>query len=137
MSRLKEDMMLQVWIARCGFGRPSIGWTLAALVASRLCFHCPKATPLRVNTILNEGQLFCLDSMVPYLKVIFSFTNILSVCYSVKDYQRTHGSFTVPGRIVGIDFSEALGTLENELLLGGALNFTCSRSRRSVAGSAT
>jgi hypothetical protein len=77
-----------------------------------------------VNTVLDEGQLFCVDSTVPYLTVIFSFTNLLSVRYSVKDSSHTHGSFTVPGRIGGVDFSEALGTLEIESLLGGALNFT-------------
>jgi hypothetical protein len=103
---------------------------LAALIFSAAGVHCSKTltvtktTPIRVNSQLDEGALFCVESTVPYLTVVFSFTNMLSVRYSVKGNQHSHGSFTIPGQIGGIDFADHLGTLEIESLLGGDLNFS-------------
>jgi hypothetical protein len=78
-----------------------------------------------VNTVLSEGEVFCVNSELPYLTVVFSFSNLLIVRYSTNTSgHQIHGAFTVPGKIGGIDFSDRIGHLEIESLLGGPLNFT-------------
>lgn len=104
---------------------------LAAFLLHARCFRCAKTltvtktTPIRVNAFLAEGELFCIHSQLPYLTVVFSFSNLLTVRYSTNATSNPiHGAFTVPGKIGGIDFSDRIGSLEIESLLGGPVNFT-------------
>jgi hypothetical protein len=92
-------------------------------------------TPIRVSTLLAEGEQLCVNSELPFLTVVFSFSTLLSVRYRINGTSE-RGSLIVPGEAGGIDFGRSVGSLQIESLMDGRVDFTffafperCSSSR--------
>jgi hypothetical protein len=86
-------------------------------------------TPQRTLLHLNELEILCINSTLPFLTVTFEHTNLLNVRYfssssSSNTSLHREGRFVFPSESVGVSFTNVLGHIEVRAALTGFLAFS-------------
>jgi hypothetical protein len=96
---------------------------------SYFCRHTitiSSSAPLDLSLPAGDGDFICVNSTIPYLSVIFQYTNLLAVRYFLEAEDSTKltevGSFIFPSEATGVFFGNASGHVELQSFLPGLVS---------------